>query len=152
VFALSKGGARLFTWRAPARVTALSALFGKLAVATEGGVVTVLDIAGAPARRTEEFAGEISAVKLSGNGVLVQRGRTLELRRDGAARTFALPAGARLEDAAGDRAFYVAGGQTRQLLLSTGAERTIAAGSHVQVDLSTLAVSAGRTVSVRPLG
>jgi outer membrane protein assembly factor BamB len=150
VIVLRKDGARRFVWRAPARVTALSALFGKIAVASEGGVVTVLDASGTPLM-SEEFEGEIAAVELSGDGILVQRGRTLELRRSDGRRAFALPAGAKLEDTSGDRAFYVAAGQIRQLLLSTGAESTIAPGSHVQVDLSTVTVAAGRRVTVRPV-
>lgn len=150
VAVLKADGSRRFSWRAPARVTALSALFGKLAVATEGGTVTVLDASGKPVR-SEEFSDEVAGVKLSGDGILVQRGRTLEVRRGGESRTFQLPAGARLEDALGDRAFYVTGGQARQLSLRGGAQRMIAVGSHIQAELSTVTVSSGRRVTAEQL-
>lgn len=150
VIVLRPDGSRRFSWQAPARVVALSALFGRLAVATEGGLVTVLDSAGRPVR-SESFGREIAAVKLSGDGVLAQLGNTLELRRGGATRTFALPRGARLTDALGDRAFYVVGGQARQLLLTSGAQRLVALGTQVEAELSTVATANGRVVTVRPL-
>jgi hypothetical protein len=151
VVALRPDGSRRFSWRAPGLVVALSAQFNELAVATQGGLVTVLDAAGRPAR-TELFDGEVSAVKLSRGGVLAQLGRTFELRRGGTTRSFTVPRGARLEDALGDRAFYAVGQQTRELLLTTGADRLVATGSHIEAELSTVAVSAGRSVTARPLG
>jgi hypothetical protein len=84
---------------------------------------------------------------LSGNGVLVQRGRTLELRGGRAARTWTLAAGARLEDTAGgDRALYVVGNQARMLVLSLSRDVRLAAATHVQGELATIVVSSGRTV------
>jgi hypothetical protein len=150
VVVLRANGARRFAWRAPARVTALSALFGRVAVATEGGGVTILDRDGGLAR-SEQFDGEISAVKLSGTGVLVQRGRTLELRRPGVSRAFSLPARPLLMDTIGERALYSVGGQARQLSLLSGDDRPLAAGSLVEAELSTFAVATGRQVQVRPL-
>ena len=46
VVALRVDGSRRFAWTAPARVIALSALNGELAVATEGATVTILDAGG----------------------------------------------------------------------------------------------------------
>jgi len=150
VVVLRPDGSRRFTWRAPARVTAVSALFGEIAVAGEDGLVTVLSAAGTVVG-SAQFSGSVSAVKLSGDGVLAQVRSRLELFRAGETRTFALPRNARLEDAQGERAYFVAGGQIRQLLLTTGEQKTIAAGSHIGVALATVAVSSGRRVTARPL-
>ena len=54
VVALRVDGSRRFAWTAPARVVALSALDGELAVATEGATVTILD-AGGRVLRTETY-------------------------------------------------------------------------------------------------
>ena len=150
VVVLGGDGARRFSWLAPERVTALSALLGKVAAATEGGLVTVLNAAGEVVTSVQ-FSGDVSAVKHSGNGLLAQVGSRLELHRSDQSRTFALPRAARLVDAIGDRALYVARGQAGQLLLSSGARHTLGPGSQVQADLSTLATAGGRTVSVRRL-
>lgn len=151
VVALRSDGRRGFSWRAPGRVTALAALGGELAVASEGGEVTILD-GGGDVVGTEAFAGEVRAVRLTGRGLLVQRGRTLELRSGGASRTWQLPAGAALEDASGAAAFYVAGGQIREVRLdAVNRQRQLGLGAHVQVEGSTVAVSSGRRVTVAPL-
>jgi hypothetical protein len=151
VVALRNNGSRRFSWRAPARVTALAALDGELAVASQGGEVTILDAGGDVVRR-ERLAGEIEAVRLTGAGVLVQRGRTLELRRGGSSRTWPLPARARLRDAVGARAFYVTGGQIRELRLDAfNRQRQLGLGSDVQAELTTVATSSGRRVTVAPL-
>jgi hypothetical protein len=150
VTVLRPNGSRAFTWRAPGRVVALSALFGRIAVASEGGHVDVLDSGGSIVR-SEDFATEVSAVKLSGNGVLVQRGRTLELRRPGVTRVFVVGARSTLTDTIGERALYAVSGQIRQVSLVDGSDRAIATGSHGAAELSTLAVASGRRVIVRPL-
>ena len=145
VVALRVNGARRFAWAAPARVVALSARGGEFAVAQAGGRVAVLDAAGRVSR-DERYADEISAVEITGTGVLVQRGRALELRGAGAPRTWTLPAGARLEDADGDRAFYVVRGQARMLTLSTSRDVRIGAASRVAAGGTTVALASGRTV------
>jgi hypothetical protein len=150
VVILRSDGDRYFTWQAPARVVALSALFGKLAVASEGGIVTVL-LRNGTVVGTEHFEGEVTAVKLSGDGVLAQIGSRLELRRNGTSRTFALPRGARLRDAISDRALFVAGGQIRQLSLATGAQRALGPGVDVDAQLSTVVIATGRRVTARLL-
>jgi hypothetical protein len=153
VVALRANGARRFTWRAAARVTALAAGEGELAVAAEGGLVTVLDAAGRTLRE-ERFASDVGVVRLTGTGVLVQRGRMLELRAgdDGASRTWTLPARARLHDATADVALYVTGGQIRELrLAAANRQRQLGLGSHVQAELRTLVTATGRRVVAAPL-
>jgi hypothetical protein len=145
VIALRANGGRRFAWSAPARVVALSALEGELAVATEGGEVTVLDAAGR-VLGTESYAGEIHAVKITGNGLLVQRGRTLELRDAGSPRLWTLPSGARLEDAADARAYYVAREKVHAQSLAGAQTRIVANGRHGAVEGLTIAVAQGRLV------
>ena len=147
VVALHASGARRFSWTAPARVTALSAKAGELAIATDGGLVIVLDAAGDPFRR-EQYPSEIDAVATTGgSGLLVQRGRTLELRSAGAPRTWELVRGARLQDASGDRAYYAAAGRIRELSLDDGKDRIIIRGAHARVEGKTLVVANGRRLS-----
>jgi hypothetical protein len=150
VFVLRPDGSRRFSWRAPGRVVALSARFGELAVASTGGVVTVLDADGGVVR-TERFAGEVTAVQLSGDGVLAQIGFRLDFRRGGATQTFALQRGARLQDAIGDRALFVVGQQVRQLSLATRVQRVLGAGADVDAQLSSVAIAVGRRATVQPL-
>ena len=149
VIALRTNGARRFAWTAPARVSALSAVGGELAVASAGGVVTVLD-AGGNVLRSESYASEVQAVELTAAGLVVQRGRTLELRGAGGPRTWSLPARARLDDAQGNRAYYVTGGQIRELRLdAVNRQRQLGLGSYAQVEDSRLATSIGRRVLLR---
>ena len=150
VTVLRADGSKLFGRRAPGRVVALSAYFGRVAVASEGGHVEILDSSGQLVR-SEDFAGEVSAVKLSGDGVLVQRGRTLELRRPGVTRTFLVRSRSTLTDTFGERALYTGSGQIRELSLADGSDRLIGTGSHAEAELSTLAVANGRTVLARPV-
>jgi hypothetical protein len=146
VVALHASGARRFAWTAPARVLALGARDGELAVATAGGLVTVLDASGNPVRR-EQYATDVDVVAISGNGLLVQRGRTLELRESGATRTWGLSRGARLQDAEGGRAYYVAAGRVRELKFTTGKDRVLARGTHARAEGRTLVVASARRIS-----
>ncbi|MGH3071332.1 MAG: hypothetical protein ACRDNB_03560 [Gaiellaceae bacterium] len=148
VTALRANGSRRFTWVAPAAVIGLSALDGELAVATKGGVVTVLDARGR-VLRTERFAGEIDAIRLTGDALVVQRGRTLELR-GGRAAMYSLIAGVKLADAEGNRAVLVGGGKVRSFDLDSGSGGVVASGSLAGLEGMRLATASGRTVSVRP--
>jgi hypothetical protein len=151
VIALRTNGARRFAWESPSRVVALYALGGELAVARAGGVVTVLDAQGRVLRE-ERYGSEVDAVVIAGNGLLAQRGRTLELRNAGGARTWRLPAGARLEDAAGsDRAFYVARGAAHMLVTSGRRDVVVGPASHVQAEGLTIVLARGRVVRALPL-
>lgn len=147
VIALAANRSRAFSWTAPARVVDLSALEGELAVATEGGTVTVL---GERARllRVESYATDVQEVRLTGTAIVVQRGRLLELR-GGRSTTWTLPAGTRLADADGDRAVLVGGGKVRTIDLRTGRVQDVAPGSLARLEGARVAIGSGRTVSVR---
>lgn len=147
VVALGANGSRRFVWTAPARVVGLAARDGELAVASAGGVVTVLDARGR-VLRTERFGGEIDAVRITGDALAVQRGRTLELR-GGRTALYSLVAGVKLADADGDRAVLVGGGKVRAFDLDSGSGGVVASGSLAGLEGSRLAIAFRRTVSVR---
>jgi len=146
VVALRSNGGRAFSWTAPAVVVALATKNGEVAVATSDGKVTVLD-ARAQVSRIETYSGPVSVVKLTGTGLLAQRGRTLELRTGAVARTWPLPAGATLEDADALRAYYVARGRVHELTFATSSDRMVASGTNVQAEGSSVVVSSGRRVA-----
>lgn len=147
VVALRANGARRFSWTAPAHVVALAAKGGELAVASEGGVVTLLDASGRVLRR-ETFGGEIDEVRIAGDSLVVQHGRTLEVR-GGRIAIYSLVAGATLADAEGNRAVIVRRGKVSTFDLKTGFGGVAAAGSLAQVEGIRLSAASGRTVSVR---
>lgn len=147
VVALGANGARRFTWTAPARVVALAANGGELAVASAGGVVTVLDAAGR-VLGTETYGSGIDAVRITGKALLVQRGRTLELRR-GRTAIYTLLPGLKLADADDYRAVLVGGGKVRTFELGSGRGGVAASGSFAQLEGARLATAGGRTVTVR---
>ena len=147
VVALRANGSRAFTWTAPARVVGLAARDGELAVATAGGTVTVLGDRGR-VLAAETFASEVDEVALTGNAVIVRRGRWLELA-GGRSASLAIPAGVRLADADGDLAVLVGGGRVRTVDLVTRKTRIVASGSLASLEGVRLAFASGRTVSVR---
>ena len=147
VVALRADGARRFSWTAPARVVALAAKDGELAVASEGGVVTLLDASGRVLRR-EAFGAEIDEVRIAGASLVVQHGRTLELR-GGRVAMYSLVAGAKLADAYGNRAVIVRRGKVSTFDLDSGLGGVAASGSFAQLEGARLAVASSRTVSSR---
>lgn len=149
VVALRVDGTRRLGWTAPARVVALAADGGELAVADADGGVTVLDAAGAVLRRERFGPGPIEVVRITGKSLVVQHGRTLEVRGGGRAATYTLLAGARLADADGGRAVVVHRGRVSSLHLESGAGTDVAAGAFADLEGAALAVASGRTVSSR---
>ena len=149
VVVLRTSGARRFTWRAPTQVVALDARDGQVAVATEDGTVTILDAAGHVL--TEEDVGPgITAVQLSGNAVVAQVGRTLDVVGPGPIRQFMLPSGSRLQDALESTALYTVGGSLISLSTSTGDRLVVARGSAGALEGSLAAVASGHRVLLRP--
>ena len=144
VIVLRTNGTRAFAWTAPARVTALGANWGGVAVALEDGRISVLENGAVESSWTGSPAA--SAVFVTGNGVASQRGRTVEFRSGSTTRRWTLPAGTRVRDAEGLRAVYLAGGRARLLNLSTGASQDLGRATDVQLEYSTAAVAVGRTI------
>jgi hypothetical protein len=149
VTVLRVNGARRFGWTAPARVVALAANGGEVAVADAAGDVTVLDAAGAVLRRDRFGPAPIDVVRITGDSLVVQHGRTLEVRGGGRAAMYSLLAGARLADADGGRAVVVRRGRVSTFDLASGVGRDVSAGTFADLEGAALAVASGRTVSSR---
>jgi hypothetical protein len=153
VIAMRANGARRYAYEAEADVADLAADGSRLAVATRGGIVTVLDGTGAAAQR-EVFTREIDVVRLSGTMLVVQMGRTLDVRGPFIRRTWTLPARAQLEDVATaknvsqTKAVYVVGGQVRRLVLATGAQSQLGLGTMAGADSTRVAIANGRVVTL----
>lgn len=148
VVALRANGSRAFRWTAPAAVTALAAAGGDVAVAAGDGSVTVLDAAGRVLRR-ERFGAAQTVVRLSGGALVVQDGRSLEVRGGNRAAMYSLVAGVRLADAGGGRAVLVGGGSARVLDLADGSLRRSVRATAAALAGARLAFASGRAVSVR---
>jgi hypothetical protein len=151
VTALRANGTTAFTWTAPARVVALAARSGRIAVAEEGSRVTVLDAHGNVVS-VDLYASELSAVALIAKGLVVQRGLVLELRRGTEAHEFPIPAGAQLDDADGQSAVWSDGKLVHLMRLTDGVQTATFAGSWATLAGSHLYVARGRTVTVRTIG
>jgi hypothetical protein len=143
VFVLRVSGGRRFSWAAPALVTALDADRGQVAVATLGGLVTILDANGDFVRR-ERFSGRVSTLRITRNGVAVQYGRTVEVRGAGPSQSTLLPRGGQLVGAAADRVYYASAAGVRVRFLADGRDTLVAAGTLADVDGNIMVVAAGR--------
>lgn len=150
VVVLRPNGARAFAWTAPARVTALGANSGGLAVAVEDGRVFVLENGTVEASWTGSPAA--TAVFVTGNAVASQRGRSIEVRSGSTTRRLTIPTGARLRDAEGLRAVYVSAGRATLLDLSNGTTRDLGRATDAQLEASTAALAFGRTVRLVRVG
>jgi hypothetical protein len=150
VTGLRPNGSRAFTWRAPARVTALATGDGKVAALLETGSVVLVSGTGT---RLAEYAyapGVVKAVRLGAVGTLVQlaAGR-IEIRKGASTRVVPLPSTAAMLDFAQGVVLYALGGQARGLRLSTGADvllRTTGKPVRAVLDTSGLAYVTGRDV------
>jgi outer membrane protein assembly factor BamB len=152
VVALRADGRRRFSWSASARVVELSASPRLVAVAQEGGTVTVLDLSGRVVREERYAGGEIDAVKLvGGGGVLAQLGQTLEYRpATGGTWSTVLPARARLVDVTRRlEALYVVREEVHARRLGAAGAKVVGRGALAQAEGPWLATAAGRTVTAR---
>jgi hypothetical protein len=143
VVVLRSSGARRFAWTAPARVTALAAKSGELAVGLEDGRVVVLD-AGGHELRTESFGSRIDVVRITGDALAVQMGRSLRV----GGKIFSLVRGITLADAEGSRLVLTGGGKVRLVDVGSGRARVVVSGSTAQFEAARLVYASGRRVLV----
>jgi hypothetical protein len=146
VIVLHSSGARAFRWEAPARVTALGAKDGGLAVALDDGRIVVLSLLLKGPESSWAGSPAADAVFLTGSGVAAQRGRTVEMRTGSETRRWLLPPDGHLSDADGYRAVYVSRGRVKLLHLDSGRTRDLGPGSNAELEYSTVAIAAGRHV------
>jgi hypothetical protein len=151
---LGENGGRHATWTEAAAVTALAARSGGVIVATADGRVSVreqLDWNDVVLQWTAEPAA--SGVFFADLGVVAQRGRRLEFRDgSGRQRSYMLPAGARVVDAASGTAVYIAGGRAKLIALQTGRTRDLGPAAHAQLEVLTAIRAAGRVIRASRFG
>jgi hypothetical protein len=150
VTTLRANGTKAFTWTAPARVVALAARAGRVAVATEGARVTVLDVQGNVVS-VDLYESEVSSVALTAKGQLVQRGTTLELRRGADTHQYAVTAGAQLDDADARWAAWSDGKLVHLIRLPDGAQTAAYPGSWAALAGTLLYVANGRKITLRTI-
>jgi hypothetical protein len=139
-----------FQWTAPARIIALAARGGRVAVASEGSRVTVLDGRGSVAS-VDLFASEVSAVSMTGKGLLVQRGSTLELRRESDAHEYTMTGAAQLDDADSKWAAWSDGKNVHVIRLPDGSSVGTYPGTSAALAGTTLYVASGKRVTSRTI-
>ena len=139
-----------FPWAAPARVVALAARGGHAAVVTEGARVTVLDGRGNIVS-IDLFASEVNGVAMTAKGLLVQRGSTLELRREADAREYTMSATGQLEDADSKWAVWSDGKTIHVIRLPDGTQVAAYPGTAASLAGNTLYVANGKTITSRTI-
>ena len=148
VVVVAANGRRVHTYRAPARVTAVSAFAGGIGIGLADGRVVALD-ASQSWRVEREWSGSpaATAVYLTGAGAVAQRGRTIELGHgDDTTKRFTVPADAVLRDGSGLGALYTTRGRVKLLDFTSGRSRDLGVGTVARMDALTVAIASGRTV------
>lgn len=133
VVVLRANGARRFAWTAPAPVTAVDAFAGEVAVATAGGLVTVLD-AGGRVLDEQRFAADVYGLQISGGSLVAQVGRTLEVRGPSPTRKIVVRRDLKLVGAGGGRALLLGRDGAQFLDLDTGKTSSLGPVRHARVD------------------
>jgi len=137
-------------WTAPGRVVALAARNGRVAIASEGARVTVLDSRGSVVS-VDLFESEVSGVALTAKGLLVQRGTTLELRREADAHDYPMTVTGQLDDADSKWAAWSDGKLVHVIRLPDGASMGTYPGTSAAFAGNTLYVANGKTITSRTI-
>lgn len=148
VVVLGANGARRFTWTAPAQVTAVDAFAGEVAVATTGGLVTVLDGNGV-VLRVESFGSDVYGLQISGNSLVAQVGRSLEVRSGSSTRQILLRRDLKLVGAGGGRAALLGRDGAQLLDLDTGTSSSLGPARQARVDGVRVVTANGRRIVIR---
>jgi hypothetical protein len=145
---LRANGARLYTWKAPARVTNTTAYNANVAVFVAGGHCYVLSATGTVQARYTFAPGSVQEFALSGVGLVVQlTGERIEIRRGSAVRRLTLPAGARMLDYAQGIVLYKLRGQIRGRAVVSGRDVFLRNATFAVLEHNGLTYAAGRRVS-----
>jgi hypothetical protein len=139
VSVLRSDGRKAFSWLAPGRVLALAARNGRVAVASEGARVTVL------------VESDVTDVAMTAKGLLVQRGATLELRREADANEYPMTGNAQLADADAKWAAWSDGRLVHLIRLPDGAQVGTYPGTSAAIAGTTLYVANGKTITSRTI-
>jgi hypothetical protein len=147
VVVLRPNGSRAFAWTAPARVTAIGAKAGGLAVALEDGRIVVFEEGSV--LDEIRLPSAASAVFVTGNGIAAQVSSQLYFLAGPPSDRWPLPAGARVRDADGSRAVYLSRGRARLVGLVTGRTRDLGPATDVQLEHETVAIASGLRIRLR---
>jgi hypothetical protein len=150
VTVLRSDGSTAFTWTATDHVVALAARGGQVAVAQDGSRVTVLDSKGT-ILSVDVYATPVTAVALTGKGLLVQRGTTLELRRGAEAHQYPISPIGLLADADTRWAAWTDGRYVHVIRLPDGAAAGTYPGTAAAFAGPTLYIANGRTITIRTI-
>lgn len=137
-------------WTASAHVVALAARGGQVAVAQDGNRVTVLDSKGNIVS-VDLFTTPVTAVALTGKGLLVQRGTTLELRRGADATHASTSPTGLLADADSRWAAWTDGKYVHVIRLPDETAVGTYPGTAAALAGSTLYIANGKTITIRTL-
>jgi len=148
VVVLGANGARRFAWTAPAPVTAVDAFAGEVAVATAGGLVTVLDGNGRVLHE-ESFGPDVYSLQISGSSLVAQVGRSLEIRGGTSNKRIPLRGDLRLVGAGGGRAALLGRDGAHLLDLGTGKKSSLGPARQARVDGVRVVTANGRRIVVR---
>jgi hypothetical protein len=145
---LRANGARLYTWKAPGRVTNTTAYNANVAVFVAGGRCYVLSPTGTIQARYTFAPGSVQEFALAGVGLVVQltRGR-IEIRRGAAVRRLTLPPGARMLDYAQGIVLYKLRGQIRGRAVASGKDVFLRKATFAVLEHNGLTYATGRRVS-----
>lgn len=148
VVVLGANGARRFAWAAPARVTAVDAFSGKVAVATTGGLVTVLDEEGSVLDE-QSFGADVDRLQIAGGSLVAQMGRSLEIRSGSSAKQIVLRRDLELVGAGHGRAALLGRDGAELLDIVTGQSSSLGPARQARVDGVRIVTANGRRIVVR---
>lgn len=148
VVVLGANGARRFAWIAPAHVTAVDAFAGEVAVATVGGLVTVLDATGRVLEE-ESFDADVYGLQISGSSVVAQVGSALEVRGGISTKRIVLRRDLKLVGAGGGRAVLLGRDGAQLLDLATGKSSSLGPVRQARVDGARIVTANGRRIVLR---
>jgi hypothetical protein len=145
---LRANGARLYTWKAPGRVTNTTAYNTSVAVFVSGGRCYVLSPTGSVQARYTFAPGSVLEFALAGVGLVVQlTGGRVEIRRGNSVKRLTLPPGARMLDYAQGIVLYKLRGQIRGRAVASGKDGFLRNATFAVLEHNGLTYAAGRRVS-----
>lgn len=147
VTSLAASGKRLYSWKAPAVPTALTAYGNQVAVFMPGGKAVVLSSSGAVAQSYIFPRGAV-ALALAGAGLVVQLPHGAVQIRKGPrlVRALTLTAGARMIDFAEGILLYAKGQEIHGVRVSDGKDVLLRKGEHAVLEPNGLSYTVGRFV------
>ena len=129
VFVIGPSGARVLTWRAPARVTRLAVGAASVGVLVETGHLLVVPLKrGGRVTDLDYARGFVRAFRVAAVGAVVETPSGIELRRASRATPLVKRPGARLAGFADGQLVYTLGHQIREFLRSSGRDALIRRG------------------------